>query len=356
MSCCKRSKRQCSGGLGGIGQTPGPPSRPSLGDGKDFVETPSLEQAPLTFEEVAVCFTEEEWALLDAAQRALHKEVTEENSGHLASLGLLVSKPELTSWLEKEEGPFDEGTEEGERSAGDERESEMQWRRSEGKRKWVEKSIVSKGSGVQEIPILKESDNRNRRSKILLQAKILTYNSNHHMDQRLQTGEKPFKCSECGKIFKQSAALTKHQRIHTGVKPFECSVCGKSFKQNSDLTAHKRIHSGEKPYQCSVCGKSFSQRTSLSYHERNHTGEKPYQCSVCGKSFKQSTNLAVHQNNHTKQKPYHCSVCGKSFSQSTSLNCHERNHTGEKPYQCSECGKSFKGSTNLTVYQRIHTG
>ncbi|XP_032066032.1 putative zinc finger protein 56 [Thamnophis elegans] len=205
-----------------------------------------LLQDVVSFEEVAVYFSKEEWSQLDADQKALHREVMLENSRNLLFLEEMSHHPISHKKTYSEEKRF---------------------------------TCMECGS-------------------------TYSYKYSLIIHQRSHSGERPYQCMECGKKFSCSSRLNGHKRIHTGERPYKCMECEKTFTWSSHLLRHKRNHTGEKPYQCMECGKSFANSSHFNSHKRSHTGERPYKCMECGKSFTRSNHLYRHERSHTKEKPY----------------------------------------------------
>ncbi|XP_040121254.1 putative zinc finger protein 487 [Oryx dammah] len=63
----------------------------------------AVAEGSVSFEDVAVDFTRQEWHRLDLAQRTMHRDVMLENYSNLASVGLCVAKPEMIFKLERGE-------------------------------------------------------------------------------------------------------------------------------------------------------------------------------------------------------------------------------------------------------------
>ncbi|XP_032065604.1 zinc finger protein 737-like [Thamnophis elegans] len=389
------------------GYGPSPRDLVEMPSFSDEAETLSPAQGTVSLQEVVVCFSKEEWALLDPTQKSLHWEVMKENSRHVASLETGEDNSENCQAPDTESSQPKRAKVENEifenhwrlGTFGERKKRTSRKKKSPASHRAEVHKFLTQGdhTGSQNENSLpyggiprdqsercnhcetKIRDNKcecRQQGNYSSQSFALTscqqthpgsaekpetfkecrksFSRSRSSCKELHPREKPWKYAECGKSFRWTSELSSHIGIHMEEKPFPCATCGESFILNSDLTQHKRVHTEEKPYKCLQYGKSFSTSQELTFHASRHMEEKPYQCKECGKSFRLSRYLTLHNRIHTGEKPYACTECSKSFSTHSALCSHKKVHSEEKPYQCAECEKSFRWKNQLRSHQSIH--
>ncbi|XP_053528091.1 zinc finger protein 547-like isoform X2 [Artibeus jamaicensis] len=380
----------------------------------------SPTEGRVVFEDVAVHFSQEEWGLLNEAQRRLYHSVMLENLALLSSVGRWPG-------VQEEEAPSGQGDsadgsqvwasspdpstqkshswemcgpllkdilhqdkqdrthpDQGLYSCGGKNEHHKQQTGEKLSRPDKARSSFVKNYGVHVTE--RTLSRRETPSTGHFQQQASHSVGKPHRDtagrEILQNGPNDYQCTHCGNAFLYKRVLVDHEKVNAREKPSEHRDCGETrnsqldqhqkvhtkarfsehseygvfFTQVSCLNDHQRIHSKAEPFGCSQCGKAFLTLSQLIGHQKVHSEERPYICSECGKLFGNRSTFIRHQRGHTGEKPYECSECGKCFGNHSTLIIHQRVHTGERPYGCGECGKTFTRKHILVHHQKIHSG
>lgn len=167
---------------------------------------------------------------------------------------------------------------------------------------------------------------------------------------------RPFKCTHCGKAFRDKEKLEQHLRVHARDSyAFTCHVCSKSFVSDAAFEEHLLLHSEHRTFSCLFCTDTFDRLDLLKDHVGVHAVNGCFTCPSCRKSFTDFIQVKKHIRCFHSEKIFQCPECDKAFCRPDKLRLHMLRHSDRKDFLCSTCGKQFKRKDKLREHmQRMH--
>ncbi|KFO33072.1 Zinc finger protein 717, partial [Fukomys damarensis] len=356
----------------------------------------------VSFEDVFVSFTWEEWQVLDNAQRTLYREVMLETYSSLAVLGHCITKPEVIFKLEQGAEPWMR-EEPPNLSPPDVQKVDhilQPSHESQGRRLWQVVLTTNNTTAEErvelglELKVLEWNfDLRSSRSSDLvinngsysamanlssepsgekpnqyhITGKSLRYPEHFGQHPKIPTGQQDFQYSGQWERFTREAKLLKecvtHKRVPMGQACWKHDEPGKACEKSAviatvgrktlykscDLTTHE-THTEEKSCECGECEKTFI------VQQKKHSEKEPYSYYPHEESFSYKPVISMQQSFHRREKPYKCDECGEAFHTKSDLVRHESIHAWGKLFECKKCGKTFCRKSSLTTHEKIHSG
>ncbi|XP_078532552.1 zinc finger protein 484-like isoform X2 [Lissotriton helveticus] len=370
-----------------------------------------FDKTPITFQDVAAYFSDEEWKLLHEWQKELYRNVMKDIHQALVSLGPVIATSVFSLRAEKN----------GNVCTIDFQDTEKRPPTKHSEDEVIFCSDVPVGTMKNDKQFQNDLQGTDRRESIdcntghenalpiiqyCIKEEAETYPMLHRETGKSQNRNSPvgqcaakrqavsFTIKDEGDSYsmdqneaERTRNINNPEGVHLSVIPAEKQQL-KSWDRRYPNNEHGNIvsprlnagiHSVEKEYACAEHGSSFSHRPDVGLLGKAHTGSRPYILTETAKRLSEPAGIGLPHAMHTGLKLCKCGQCGQFFSpsgensQQQSINrelvntCNECKKKpmqpktlikpkGRKLHVCSDCGKSFRQSQTLINHKRVHTG